>query len=116
MLNVQTISNFLSFKIIFSIFSHFYCCLFRSVLYLKQKTYMNGENMFVYKDVLNQLSKMGYSACRIRREKILSSATLDNIRKGKSVSLKTLDTICRLLKCQLSDIVEIKHEEYKDNQ
>jgi hypothetical protein len=91
------------------------------VLYLKQIlneiTYMNGENMFVYKDVLNQLSKMGYSACRIRREKILSSATLDNIRKGKSVSLKTLDTICQLLKCQLSDIVEIKHEEEgKDNQ
>ena len=39
--------------------------------------------MFNYKiDVLKELSKHGYTSTRMRKEKIMSEATMQNLRKG----------------------------------
>ena len=65
--------------------------------------------MFKYKiNVLKALSEKGFTTTRIRKEKILSEATMQNIRSGKSVTLETLNIICVILRCQLSDIIEIE--------
>lgn len=62
---------------------------------------------FKYKvNVLEKLKDKGYNTSRIRNEKLIGEATLQKIRKGEMVSWATLDTICKLLKCQLSDIIE----------
>ena len=50
--------------------------------------------MWKYKiDVLKELSNRGYTSPRIRKEKILSQATMQNIRQGKGITTDTLNTI-----------------------
>lgn len=65
--------------------------------------------MVKYKvDILKKLKECGYNTSRIRNEKILSESTLSRIRKGNTnISCETAGRICALLKCQLSDILEI---------
>ena len=64
--------------------------------------------MFNYKiDVLKELSKHGYTSTRMRKEKIMSEATMQNLRKGKGITTDTLNTICIILRCQPSDVLEI---------
>ena len=63
--------------------------------------------MIVYKvDVFQLLSKHGYSQSCLKREKIFSGNTIDVIRKQKPITFQTLDTICRLCSCNVSDLIE----------
>nr|DAH46377.1 MAG TPA: Cro/C1-type HTH DNA-binding domain protein [Caudoviricetes sp.]DAR52035.1 MAG TPA: Cro/C1-type HTH DNA-binding domain protein [Bacteriophage sp.] len=64
--------------------------------------------MFKYKiDVMKSLSDHGFTSSRMRKEKILSEATMQNLRKGKGITTDTLNTICIILRCQPSDVLEI---------
>ena len=64
--------------------------------------------MFIYKkDILKELADRGYNCSRMRKEKILGEGTIQNIRKGKGFTLDTLNTICCILRCQPSDIIDI---------
>lgn len=64
--------------------------------------------LFIYKiDVLKALSEHGYTSTRMRKEKIMSEATMQNLRKGKGITTDTLNTICIILRCQPSDVLEI---------
>ena len=65
--------------------------------------------MFSYKiDVLKALSERGYTSTRMRKEKIMSEATMQNLRKGKGITTDTINTICIILRCHPSDILEIE--------
>lgn len=65
----------------------------------------------VYKqDMLAALKEAGYSTARIRKEKLMGEATVQQLRHDKLVSWATIDTICRLLDCQPGDIIEYKKE------
>ena len=71
---------------------------------------MKGDNVYMWKyktDILKELSNRGYTSTKIRKDKILSQATLQNIRQGKGITTDTLNTICIILRCQPSDILEI---------
>lgn len=62
--------------------------------------------MIKYKiDVLAELKARGYSQPRLMADKILSSATLTNIRRGATISMDALNRICLLLRCQPGDIL-----------
>lgn len=61
--------------------------------------------MIVYHDILGKLSAAGYPSTRIQREKLIPNSTLNRIRHGTPISTATLDTICRLLSCQPSDLI-----------
>ena len=64
--------------------------------------------MYEYKiDVMKELSERGFTSTRMRKEKILSEATMQNLRKGKGITTDTLNTICVILRCQPSDVLEI---------
>ena len=64
--------------------------------------------MFKYKiGVMKSLSDHGFTSSRMRKEKILSEATMQNLRKGKGITTDTLNTICIILRCQPSDVLEI---------
>lgn len=64
--------------------------------------------MYKYKiDVMKELSERGFTSTRMRKEKILSEATMQNLRKGKGITTDTLNTICVILRCQPSDVLEI---------
>lgn len=61
--------------------------------------------MLVYKlDVLKALKGAGYSSDRLRKEKLLGQAAIQDMRNGKPVGIKSLDTICRLLDMQPGNI------------
>ena len=50
---------------------------------------------------------MGYSSTKLRRNKLIGGRTAERLRTGESVTLETLNIVCIMLKCQLSDIIEI---------
>ncbi len=58
------------------------------------------------KDILSALKEVGYSQNRIRDERLIGQATLTQLRHGELVSWKTIETICRLLRCQPGDILK----------
>jgi putative transcriptional regulator len=80
-----------------------------NILYIIEKTKQKGAcEMLTYKiDVLKELAQRGYTANRMRKEKILSESTMQNLRNRSDINTKTLNTLCIILRCQPSDIIEI---------
>lgn len=65
--------------------------------------------MISYKvDILKALAEKGYTCSRMRREKILSESTMQNIRKGKNITTATINIVCLILRCQPSDILSVE--------
>lgn len=63
--------------------------------------------MIVYKiNVLEELKKKGYTPKRLTEENLLGGGTIQNLRDNKSVRFDTLNTLCRLLECDVCDIIE----------
>lgn len=63
--------------------------------------------MLAYKfDVLKALKEAGYNTTRLRKEKLLSEGTIQNLRDNVVVGAKSLDKLCRLLVMQPGDIIE----------
>ena len=61
-------------------------------------------------DILAALKAAGYSSTRIRNEKLMGQATLQQLRHGELVSWMNIATICKLLQCQPGDILEYTEE------
>lgn len=59
------------------------------------------------KDIFTLLKEHGYNQTRIKKEKLLPSQTMINIKAGKSITLDTLNKICIMCKCQPGDLVEV---------
>lgn len=57
-------------------------------------------------DILAALKSAGYSSTRIRNEKLMGQATLQQLRHGELVSWMNISAICKLLQCQPGDILE----------
>lgn len=65
--------------------------------------------MIAYKiDVLAKLKEKGYNTSVLRKEKLLSESTIQQIREKKLVSWANIEKLCTLLDCQISDILEHK--------
>lgn len=63
--------------------------------------------MLVYKiDVLSALKSKGFNVARMRKEKRLSEATIQNLRDGKMVGIKSVDSICGMLGCQPNHFIK----------
>ena len=57
-------------------------------------------------DIMDELKKKGYSSTRIRNEKLIGQSYLQQIRHGELVSWKTVDTLCKILECNVGDLFE----------
>lgn len=62
-------------------------------------------------DVLEALKEKGYSSYSLRKEKLLSESTIQKLRSGEGISWDNLDTLCKLLECDIADILEYQKEE-----
>ena len=62
-------------------------------------------------DVLQALKEKGYTSYSFRQNKLLGESTLTKLRKGEGVSWDSIETICRLLQCQPSDLLEFVSDE-----
>ena len=57
-------------------------------------------------DIVSALKEKGFNTYKIRTEKLLSESTVQKLRNGIGVSWDNLETLCRLLECQPSDLIE----------
>lgn len=68
--------------------------------------------MIQYKfDVLERLKASGYTTYKLRKEKIMGEATIQQLREGQLVSWANMNTICSLLNCQPGELLEWKAQE-----
>ena len=64
--------------------------------------------MYYYKkDIMKELSNRGYTRKKLRDSRILSETTMQNIKHNRNITLETINTLCLILRCQPSDIIEI---------
>ena len=60
--------------------------------------------------ILERLKQNGHSTYQLRYDKEtknrIGQAQIQVIREGKTISMATLDTLCRLLECQPNEIIE----------
>jgi putative transcriptional regulator len=61
-------------------------------------------------NVLDALKEKGYSSYTLRKEKLLSESTIQKLREGEGVAWDNLDTLCRLLDCDISELLEYQKE------
>lgn len=61
-------------------------------------------------DILAELKEKSYNTNRLRKEKLLGESTIQQLRENKLVSWNNIDKLCRLLECQVGDIVEYVEE------
>ena len=78
------------------------------------------ENTMIYKEVESLISfaplwrtivERGISQYQLINQYGVSTGTLDSLRKNKSVTLNTVQDLCRILNCSITDIVEILPDE-----
>lgn len=68
--------------------------------------------MIQYKfDVLERLKASGYTTYKLRKEKIMGEATIQQLREGQLVSWANMDTICGLLNCQPGELLKWRLQE-----
>ena len=61
-------------------------------------------------DVLSALKAAGYNTYKIKTEKLLSESTVQKLRNQQPISWDNIERICKLLKCDVSDVIEYKEE------
>ena len=59
----------------------------------------------VYNNILEKLSEKGFTTYKIRKEKIISESTLQNIRTNKGITTDAVAKLCEVLDCQPGDIL-----------
>ncbi len=57
-------------------------------------------------DILSVLKENGFSTYRLRKEKRIGEATIQQLRRGELVSWENISRICDMLNCQPGDILE----------
>ena len=67
--------------------------------------------MIIYNPLWDTLKRKGMSTYTLRVKMGISGSTIQRLRKNMSVSTNTIDDICRLLNCSISDVVEYVDDE-----
>ena len=59
-----------------------------------------------YDKLFALMTEKGLTSYKIRQENIISQGALTSLRAGKSVTMETIEKLCKALQCQPGDIVE----------
>lgn len=63
--------------------------------------------MLIYKiDVMETLKENGWNATRLYKERPISQAAVQKIRKGEMIGIKTLEKLCDMLDMQPGNIIK----------
>ena len=62
--------------------------------------------MISYTPFWNTLKKKGISTYALINKHNISSSTIDRMRKGKGISTLKIDDFCKILDCNVQDIIE----------
>ena len=66
--------------------------------------------MISYKPFDNTLFRKGITEYYLIFKQGFSANTLHRIKKGEAISTKTLDALCYVLDCEVSDIIKFEKE------
>ena len=62
-------------------------------------------------NVLEALKEKGYSSYTLRKEKLLGESTIQKLRNGAGVSWENLESLCKLLDCDVCGLIEYVKED-----
>ena len=62
-------------------------------------------------NVLDSLKEKGYTSYTLRKEKLLGESTIQKLRGGLPVSWENLEVLCKLLDCNIGDIIDYVKED-----
>lgn len=62
--------------------------------------------MISYRPFWETLKKRNISTYALINKYNISSATIDRIKKGKGITTMKIDDFCRILDCEVSDVIE----------
>ncbi len=66
--------------------------------------------MISYQPFWNTIQKKGITTYTLINEYKVSRSLIDKLKHNKGLSTSTLNDLCRILHCELSDIAEYKEE------
>jgi len=66
---------------------------------------MGEQNMISYKPFYDTLLRKNITEYHLIFKEGISANTLHRMKKGESITTKTLDTLCFILDCEVSDIL-----------
>ena len=69
--------------------------------------------MISYEPLWATMKQKGISQYQLINTYGFSTGTLDTLRKNKSITLNTVQDLCRILQCNIEDIVKIDIEDEK---
>ncbi len=67
--------------------------------------------MITFEPFWKTLKKKNVSVYELLDKRGFSHGTYDSIKKNKNVTLNTINQLCRILDCNVSDIVEYRRDE-----
>ena len=66
--------------------------------------------MIVYKKLWIKMKELGITQYRLHKEGI-SNTTIARLRRNETVNTETIDRLCRILQCDVGEIMEHAGEE-----
>ena len=61
--------------------------------------------MITYEPFFNTLKRKEISTYRLINNYGFSKCTLDSLKQNKNITMETLNYICNLLECEISDVI-----------
>ena len=72
---------------------------------------------FKYDKLFKLLKEKGFSTYRIRKENLISQASLTKMKNGTgNIDTRTIERLCKLLNCQPGDIMEYVDDDTIENE
>lgn len=71
--------------------------------------------MILYDPLWKTMKERGATTYTLQVKGQISSSTIRRLKAGESVSTNTLDALCKILQCDLADIVSYRPEEEKQH-
>ena len=66
----------------------------------------SGDKVIVFDKLWQTMAEKGITQYKLIKEYSFSTGQLDRLRKNGNVNTYTLDRVCEILNCELSDIAE----------
>lgn len=77
----------------------------------------SGDKVIVFDKLWQTMAEKGITQYKLIKEYSFSTGQLDRLRKNGNVNTYTLDRLCEILNCKLSDIAEyISENASKDDE
>ena len=69
-------------------------------------SYYRGDNVITYAPFYRTLLRRNITEYHLIFKEGFSASTLHRMKHGKPITTKTLDSLCDILECEISDVIE----------